>query len=283
MSNSNCSSRDHLKTTTSDIKIILGGTIAGFAQVFTGHPFDTIKVRHINSIRLNPNTTLYNTITSSYRKGFKSFYRGVTSPMLGSVIMNIQTFYVYNYIKRVLNNQGPLLCGGLTGLSLAIVETPADLIKTKLQINNLGYKNTVKQIGLNIPFGDHSKNISFGDYTKNNLYKGFCITSIRNFSSVGLFFWGYENTVSSFDNKYVGSFIGGAVAGFMCWGLNYPLDNIKTQIQINSKLTTRDIIKNVVKTKSYGSLWAGFLPCIVRAVCVNPFVFLGYELGKSLI
>ena len=151
-------------------------------------------------------------------------------------------------------------------MSLAIVETPADLIKTKLQINNLGYKNTVKQIGLN------------------NLYKGFGITSLRNFSSVGLFFWGYENTVDRFDNKYLGSFTGGAVAGFMCWGFNYPLDNIKTQIQVNkSRLTTRDILKKVIKTRSYGSLWAGFLPCVVRAVFVNPFVFLGYELGKSLI
>ena len=86
------------------------------------------------------------------------------------------------------------------------------------------------------------------------------------------------------DYKYLGTFTGGAVAGFMCWGFNYPLDNIKTQIQTsNSKITARTIIKNVVKTKSYGSLWAGFLPCVIRAVFVNPFIFLDYELGKSLV
>ena len=115
-----------------------------------------------------------------------------------------------------------------------------------------------------------------------NIYKGLNITIWRNFSSVGMFFWGYETTKKTFQNPYIGSFVGGSVAGFMSWGPNYPLDNIKTRIQtdVNGNYNgIMDCIKKTYKTTGFRSFWSGFSPCIIRGMIVNPFIFLAYEIG----
>lgn len=231
-----------------DLNVIIGGGMAGLMQVFAGHPFDTVKVRHVNS-----NKSLLHTIKST-----KGFYRGVSSPLIGAVLMNVQTFYVFNLLNKYQNN---LLAGSLTGLSLALVETPTDYIKSRLQIN---------------------PNVKYFKLINKNIYKGFTITCLRNFSSVGLYFTSYKYIKSKFDDKLIGSFVGGSAAGFMCWAPSYPLDNIKTRIQTDTSNKYKgimDCFNKCVKRGGYKSLYTGFVPCIVRSMLVNPFVFVFYELG----
>ena len=231
-----------------DLKIITAGSFAGIAQTFVGYPLDTIKVNYIHG--KHPN--LLSCIKSIKNKG--NFYRGVKSPLMGSVLLNIKTFYVYDLLYKHTGNY--FMAGSLTGLALSLIETPTDLIKSKMQTNsNKSYTSIIKN---------------------NNIYQGFKITALRNFFSVGLFFWGYNSTKTLFKNEYIGSFVGGAAAGFLCWGPTYPLDNIKTRIQTSNKTT--GIIECMKKT-GFKRMWTGFSPCIIRSVIVNPFVFLAYELG----
>lgn len=238
-----------------DLKIILSGGLAGMAQILTGHPFDTVKVRYIN----NNHNKILSCVRSIRSEGYRQFYRGVSSPMVGSMIMNVQTFYLYSWFNKYFHN--PLISGTLTGLGLAFVESPTDLVKTRMQINpNVSYSETLKNIGVR------------------NIYKGINITLLRNSISCGMYFWGYEKTKAMFSNEYIGILVGGSVSGFCCWAPNYPMDNIKTRIQSDTKGKYKGIIDCIKKTPTR-KLWTGFTPTIVRSMVVNPFVFLAYEMG----
>ena len=239
-----------------DFKILIGGGFAGLAQVLAGYPFDTVKVRYVG----NNYTSIISCIKDVKRNGYKYFYRGVTSPMLGSVIMNIQTFYLYSLSKRYISHD-PIISGAISGFVLGFVESPVDLIKSRLQTDStLTYKRVIKDIGLD------------------GIYKGLGITLLRNTVSVGLFFGGYEYTKRLFDNEYIGSFVGGSIAGFCCWGPNYPFDNIKIRLQTDTTNKYKGIV-DCFRKVPLRNLWKGFLPCIIRAMVVNPFVFLAYEAG----
>ena len=211
---------------TDDSKIIISGGFAGIIQVLTGHPFDTVKVRYIDGEHGN----IFSCMKSIRSEGYKSFYRGVSSPLAGSLIINIQTFYIYTWLNKYFHKD-PMIAGALTGFGLAFVESPSDLIKSRMQINpNMSYVKTLKEIG----------------YI--NIYKGLNVTILRNSISVGLYFWGYENTKSLFENEYIGSFVGGSIAGLCCWGPNYPLDNIKTRLQTDTTGKYTGIIDCFKKT-----------------------------------
>lgn len=245
-----------------DLKIITSAAFAGLAQITTGHPFDTVKIRYIK------NRHKYSRVMGCVRQirseGYGRFYRGVTSPIIGSVIMNIQTFYLYSLFNRYFHDD-PFISGSLTGATLSLIESPTDLIKSRLQIDSgLNYRTAIRQIGMR------------------NIYKGLGITALRNIFSVGFFFWGYDKVKNLYENRYTGAFVGGAAAGFLCWGPVYPLDNIKTRLQTDTTHQYKgilDCVKKVYRKQGFRGFWNGFTPCITRGVFVNPFVFLAYEIG----
>lgn len=245
---------------STDKKNIYGGIGAGLAQIITGHPFDTVKVRYINSEKSN----IIKCVREIKNKGWKNFYRGIYSPLLGSIAMNVKTFYTYSLVETHITSNS-FVAGGLTGLSLSTIEAPTDLIKTRMQINTtFTYNKVLKEIGYQ------------------NLYRGFGITAYRNIISVGMFFSGYHYTKSIFKNEYTGALVGGSVAGFLCWAPSYPLDNIKTRIQSCDSSSIIAVTKKIYKQEGVRGFYKGFIPCITRAMFVNPFVFLAYEFGMKL-
>ncbi len=267
-----------------DLTVILSGGFAGIAQIITGHPFDTVKIRYVDN-QNKQNIKKYNRVTDCVKdirsEGYKNFYRGVSSPMVGSVIMNIQTFYLYSFFNRYFH-EDPFISGALTGSVLSIIESPVDLFKSRMQIDPKS-KNIIRKIGYRYIRPNEKSYVNIiRNFNYRGIYTGLGITNIRNIFSVGGFFWGYETVKKMFPNEYMGSFVGGAAAGFLCWGPTYPLDVIKTIIQTdtqNEYKGIKDVVTKVYKNYGYRGFWKGFTPCIIRGVFVNPFVFLAYEVG----
>ena len=238
---------------------VISGTVAGMTQVAVGHPLDTTKVRFVSGDYSN----LRKCVIDINRGGVRSFYRGIFSPLLGSVFANVQTFYMYDKCKNITNS--PLIAGSITGFGLSVIETPVELIKSRMQISSMTYGECVRQAGFR------------------GLTTGFGITALRNGLGVGMMFWGYENTRAQFPNSpLVGSFIGGIAAGALVWGPVYPIDHIKTRIQTDGLAgLPRKSAWTMAKEIGFKRSWGGFIPCFVRAVVVNPFIFLAYELSKN--
>ena len=218
---------------------VVSGGLAGITQTLVGHPLDTVKVCLANKTSIM----------------WKNLYRGSLSPLTGAFLVNAQTFYTYNYF---LQKYGIFTSGALTGLGISLIESPTELIKIRMQTGIKTYKQTIKEIGIS------------------KIYHGFTATALRNSLALGLYFISYEHSKICFQNEYIGSLFGGAVAGLICWTIPYPIDCIKSQIQADTtyKLKIRDFRPSM-------ALYRGFLPCVIRSVIVNPFIFLTYEISKK--
>ena len=264
--NSNNNKHDHMKE-------IIGGIGAGTMQVIVGYPFDTFKVRYIESNAKSIKSCLQLMIKDN---GLKSFYQGIKSPLLGSAFYNANMFYSYSLFDKYISKKeksifhNAAISGALVGVTTTFIESPMDLAKTQMQIDK---KLTLTHI---------LKNTNLKTF-----YRGFWPTMIRNIPASGLYFGIYDhlyNYYKTIDRPLYGSLVAGAMAGFMCWSTTYPLDNIKTRIQ-------GDCLKNpkykgmveCIKKTSFKSMFSGFIPCMVRAVPVNAFVFFGYEYSKKLL
>jgi solute carrier family 25 carnitine/acylcarnitine transporter 20/29 len=237
---------------------LISGSIAGLVQIATGHPFDTIKVWHV---KYGSNHSVVHSLRSMYKMGgMRQFYKGIVPPMYSSVAINMKIYYLHHYFRDKMQFNS-FYSGAATGALLSVVESPFDLVKSQMQISRekKSYLKVVKELGFK------------------NMFRGFGCTIIRNVPSVGGYFWAYEETKKRVANPIFGSVFGGAAAGFMCWGPVYPLDYIKTVIQTSNDGDAS--ITSILKKSRFKDYWRGVVPCVVRGVVINPFVFLGYEFG----
>ena len=74
--------------------------IASFCSLFTlscTHPLDTVRIRM--QVESQPN--MLRTITETYRgEGFRGFYKGMMSPIMGATPQNTLVFTVCETVRR---------------------------------------------------------------------------------------------------------------------------------------------------------------------------------------
>jgi solute carrier family 25 carnitine/acylcarnitine transporter 20/29 len=236
---------------------IFAGVTGGIAVCFIGHPFDTTKTR-MQVAKQNYYTSTIDCIRKTLKsEGWRGFYSGMSSPLLGQMIFRGVSFstyfssenYISNYFDKIddNNNISPsssttsiILAGGFTGFVISFIECPIDLIKTKLQIQI--YNNN-----LNIPSSYNSMSgcvrYNISKYGIRSLFQGLQGTLIRNIPANALFFPVFELTKRQFAKIYncekselptIASLLSGSVAGLSYWVTTYPLDVIKGQLQAQS-------------------------------------------------
>jgi hypothetical protein len=152
----------------------LAGMAAGFTCKFIEYPLDTVKVQvqtqKAGSVQISPQAMLMKTVRE---EGFAGLYRGIPSPLVGSMVENSVLFSSYGLATRFLHSGDPesvpfqlkLAAGGFSGMCVATVLTPVELIKCKMQTNNEHVKRytsslecliaTLRQGGLRALFHGH--------------------------------------------------------------------------------------------------------------------------------
>ncbi|KAG0212784.1 Mitochondrial carrier protein ymc2 [Mortierella sp. GBA30] len=134
------------------VKDCASGTVGGILQVFVGQPFDTVKVRlQTMPTPLPGQAPLYTGTLDCVKKtlskeGFKGFYKGTTTPLVGvGACVSIQ-FVTLQAMKRYYNDQnGPsangfltnsqlYLAGAASGITNSIVSGPVEHIRCRLQV-----------------------------------------------------------------------------------------------------------------------------------------------------
>ncbi|ODV98591.1 hypothetical protein PACTADRAFT_64731 [Pachysolen tannophilus NRRL Y-2460] len=284
-------------------KDLFSGTMAGVAQVLTGMPFDTTKVRLVEGNYSGPIEVIKQLLKN---EGILGFYKGTLTPLVGiGACVSIQ-FGVNEFMKRFFSSyhakkglapNTPLssmeyyLCGGAAGLANGLLASPIELIRIKLQIQT-GNINT-KQF--NGPL-DCFKKI----YQKNGtrgIFKGIFPTLIREGHGIGIYFMTFEALIkndmvkNNISRKEIPSWklcLFGATAGYSMWCTAYPIDVIKTKLQSdnlnNPKYkTSLHVIKDIYKTTGYRGFFKGFVPTLLRAAPANAITFQVFELTMRLL
>jgi len=125
---------------TGEIKVYheaLAGSAAGLTQVVVTNPYELVKVR-LQTSKLSAAVVLK-------ELGFRGLFTGAPATLLRDVPFSAMYFTMYGNLKRIYKDENGhvpfqtlFLCSGFAGMIAAGAVTPADVIKTRLQVKTQG-------------------------------------------------------------------------------------------------------------------------------------------------
>ena len=235
-----------------------------------------------------------------------SLFRGMASPLLGNAPLNALTFAGYGQAMRVMERLAgsprpsrvgdrafldnpttrSYIAGCWGGFLQCMVATPVEYVKCQAQAANHSISSVAIARRL---LGNHP-------VPPLGIYRGWWITCIRDVPSYGVYFWGYETSkrtiarLASLPSAQTGTdyptpviLAAGAVAGVLGWGVTYPAERIKTEIQTAPDtarphdLRMWNVARRLWRAEGPAAFVNGLGPTLVRAIPVNAVTLLVYE------
>eukprot|EP01036_Dinobryon_divergens_P033434 gene33434-43214_t len=291
----------------------IAGGCAGSVGIFVGFPFDLIKVRLQNESQLYPSSAIKCFQKTVREEGFLGFYRGCLPPICTQGFINALIFagesaatkllepaLVSGYLSLTANQY---IAGCFGGLVSCFMLVPAEVIKCGMQIST-----TKKASNSWVETTEEVRKIYRSEGIR-GFYKGFNVTACREIPSMGLYFLTYKKcreglSSSGYVSNDVAIGIAGGCAGCASWIAIYPLDVIKTNIQIsplqsnsnsnsNSNFNTNsmasqqqvkrnafDVAMTMYRKHGFSVFYRGVGVCTLRAIPVNCVTFYVYEYLK---
>ncbi|KAI8637355.1 mitochondrial carrier domain-containing protein, partial [Parasitella parasitica] len=230
-------------------------------------------------------------------------FKGVLSPIVGLAGLNALLFVSYGSIIRYFESQyisSPnaepfepsllqvYLAGAGAGVACFLFSTPTDLIKIQAQMTKIP-KATMEV----------TKEI----YARNGFkgfYQGGVITMFRDAPSYGVYFWAYESMkrvlqVKSGDDAWK-LLLAGGIAGTVSWGSIYPIDVVKSRLQMQCRsnedarllldrpyASIKDCVVRSYKAEGAAVFFRGLWPTLLRGFPVNAVTFYIYEIVMDLL
>ena len=188
------------------VKGLLGGAAYGLAAAAISHPFDTVKTRLQTQTRVSGASALSRLL---------GLYKGVGPATAASILFRTVPFIGYEATKSALHERGllesqPLIAaflGGVVGgVARGCLETPAEVLKTRLQVG-----------------------AGVGPAVLPLLLRGLYSTCLRNAAAVGLFWVFFEASARARSTlpAVAASFVGGGGCSVLAWAAIYPLDTVR--------------------------------------------------------
>jgi len=132
------------------------------------------------------------------------------------------------------------------------------------------------------------------------IYKGQCVTFLREASGYGIYFLVYEKLVQrEMSQKGIrreqinplNAVLYGATAGYALWAIIYPIDMIKSRMQTDGftpstgqkYASARDCMRKVWRTEGITAFTRGLGPTLIRSPFANGATFLGFELASRVL
>jgi len=287
------------------VKDFTAGWIGGIAQVLSGQPFDTIKVRLQTQSHLysSPLECLSTTVRN---EGPLALYKGTLTPLLGiGVCVSIQ-FGVLEQMKRFFKDMNErkhttdsvvsgslsktqFFASGATAMWVnSFVLGPIEHIRIRMQIQN----SQTSSVKFNGPF-DCIRKI-YQQHGIRGLYIGQPVTMLRETIGGGFYFLTYEylcqQAVKRTNHENVRELpkwmvlLFGAAAGVMFWVPVFPADVIKSKLQSDDFDNRKykggiDAVIKTYQSEGIRGFYRGFSPCLLRSAPVNACTFFAFELA----
>lgn len=77
--------------------------------------------------------------------------------------------------------------------------------------------------------------------------------------------------------------VSGGVGGIIFWVITYPIDVIKSRIQVNNEGSILSLFKHIVRKEGVLVLYSGLLPTLIRTVPATATLFVTYEYCKKFL
>ncbi|KAI8804191.1 mitochondrial carrier [Cladochytrium replicatum] len=288
----------------------VSGTAAGAAQVLTGHPLDTLKVRlQLDSTNRfkGPWDCLSQTVRN---EGFLALYKGMASPIAGVGFVNAVLFSAYGWLKNVFVQSRPgarspadlplidiALAGAGGGAINTVVAGPIELFKIRLQAQYDTKGAAPGSLRFKGPAAVAAHLYrSYG--VRHGIFRGFWATFYREMPGYAGFYAGFEGMKRvllakdpTATPKVTQLMTAGAIAGVCYWSACYPLDVVKSKIQQTAPPgfpgvpATETLSGNVItafravwKESGWKGMWRGYGTSVVRSLPAAAATFTVFEL-----
>lgn len=256
--------------------ILSGGLIAGFSEIITTYPLDTIKTNiQVYPKKYKNSIHCFKEIYTNY--GIRPFFNGMSASLAQVGGKAAIRFSIYDLIFNKLkfyngnSNMNSLYSGIIAGSFEALVWTaPTERIKilqqkkTKIIPTSLVLRNQVKKNGFF------------------SLYIGTFPTILKQSTSVGSRFWLYSILKNKFvkdDSTIFTTILIGGISGSFSAAINQPFDVIKSVIQSkdNKKMGFIETTKIIINNHGITGLFKGLNARILRVGIAQAVTFSVYE------
>ncbi|ORX68688.1 mitochondrial carrier [Linderina pennispora] len=272
-----------MATTRDRVAGFASGIASGATKLFVGHPFDTVKIRCQveggHGRFKGPLDCLMSTIR---QEGPRALYKGASIPLIGWAAMDaVQLGSLSNY--RLLLQGGNkahklthlehAVAGMGAGWTVAMVATPVELIKVRLQVQYAS--------------GDQRRYGVFG------IWHGLPATLTQR--SFFFFLWGSYDVYSEWmrtlrrtdhfpyyaktGSKLI-NFLAGGMAANTFWCMCYPVDVVKNRYMTQgdeSPISFRRMFAHVYRTEGVRGFFRGFVPTFIRSFPTNASAIFVWE------
>ncbi|KAG1734632.1 mitochondrial carrier [Suillus lakei] len=260
----------------STINDLVAGSVGGAAQVLVGQPLDTVKTRAQiapKGMFKGPMDVLAQTVR---KEGLFALYKGMASPLLGIAGVNSLLFASYVYSKRIVSPFPQLslkeiaMAGAMAGAANAILASPVEMFKVRMQ-GQYGAATDKK-------LRDVAKEMWREWGFRNGIMRGYWVTFAREIPAYAGFYTAFEFSKRKFQSTYGDKvpvwalLASGSTGGIAYWLSCYPLDVIKSRIQLRQTPPTG-------KT----GLFRGLSPSLLRTIPAGASTFAAFELTREFL
>ncbi|CAN4086778.1 unnamed protein product [Withania somnifera] len=277
-------------------KEFMADGFGGISGLISGYPLDSIRVRQQNSKSGSAFNVFRNVVAT---EGTLSLYRGMAAPLASVTFQNATVFHIYAMLSRTFDRNIPasdppsykgVAWGGIAaGAIQSLIISPVELVKIQLQLQSNTKQFNNQTATLKGPL-DVARRI-FKQKGWIGIYRGLTVTVLRDAHSHGLYFWVYEYTKELLhpgcrkngQESFQTMLLAGGLAGAVSWISCYPLDVIKTRLQVQSQSKSAeyrgivDCFRQSVRKEGHSVLWRGVGTTVGRAFLVNGAIFTTYE------
>ncbi|KAI8072393.1 mitochondrial ornithine transporter 1 [Gongronella butleri] len=285
------------KKEVSPIADFVSGNFGGMANVITGQPLDTIKVR----LQLDPGrfNGAWDCATQTIKnEGFFALYKGMASPLVGIGAVNALLFAANSQFRKMLQTHPgeelPLgkigLAGAGAGIVNSILASPVELLKIKMQAQ-YGKGAAGGQRYFTGPV-DCAKFLIERDGVVRGLGRGMYATVLREIPAYFGFYTGFELVRRELTKgqdepaTVVQLMVAGATGGIGYWIFSYPFDIVKSVVQNQAEnprgLYVTKVMKQIVARDGVKGLFRGMAPTVLRSIPAAGSTFTAYELSMRM-
>ena len=227
------------------------GAVAGALGKIAEHPLDTIKVR-LQLQRRVP-------------RDLRALYRGLPAPLLSGCAETSVLFGVHGHYAAAYGEAHTVswVGGALAGCAVATFLTPMEYAKCHAQASG----RSALQVGLRtrVP----------------QLYGAHYVTLLREAPGSALWFKAHESATERLharcgQKQGWHDAAGGVAAGVSYWTAVYPVDTVKTYMQVHNEGSAARAYARILKMGGPLGLYRGLGPTILRACPGNAVAFSVY-------
>ncbi|KAF8058645.1 mitochondrial carrier [Lyophyllum atratum] len=267
---------------TKTINELIAGSVGGAAQVLVGQPLDTIKTRAQiapKGMFKGPMDILAQTLR---KEGFFALYKGVNSVLFASY--GISRRIISPFPKLSLKETA--LAGAMAGAANAFLASPVEMFKVRMQ----GQYGAATDQRLR----DVAREMWTQWGLRKGIMRGYWVTVAREIPAYAGFYTAFEFTKRQFAKTYGDKLpvwallASGSTGGIAYWLACYPLDVVKSRIQLRPIPPTgtpvqyiANELRAIIAESGLAGLFRGLSPSLIRSIPSAASTFAAFELTRE--